>query len=203
MKFRDTLNYFYISAIVFVLFSCQDSSNIPNQLVVNDQEYFEMPGLNVMVYHDYYPIGRQGGITIIQNGERVASNGDIRLTNLRRPFPANGKRIIDNEKNTISVDVGFPDSLRAQHKDPRYPFPDINIKSKIHIKGEGASVRITIDLDKPLPREWENKVEFRLELFPGHFFDKTYYMDALQVHFLARQMDLLFKTAMVQSILLL
>ncbi|MDZ7305241.1 MAG: hypothetical protein ONB44_24220, partial [candidate division KSB1 bacterium] len=40
-------------------------------LVLNEQEYFEMPGLNIMVFHDYYPEGHQGGITIIQNGIRV------------------------------------------------------------------------------------------------------------------------------------
>ena len=56
-------------------------------LQINEQEYFETPGLNVMVYHDYYPIGFQSGITIIQNGERVAANGDIRLYPDARPFP--------------------------------------------------------------------------------------------------------------------
>lgn len=48
-------------------------------LAINDQGYFEMTGLDVIVFDDYYPIGRQGGVTIIQNGERVAANGGITL----------------------------------------------------------------------------------------------------------------------------
>ena len=38
-----------------------------------------MPGLDVIVFDDYYPSGHQSGITIVQNGVRVAANGDIRL----------------------------------------------------------------------------------------------------------------------------
>ena len=47
------------------------------KLTINDQGYFEMPGLDVIVFDDYYPIGHQSGITIVQNGVRVAANGDI------------------------------------------------------------------------------------------------------------------------------
>jgi hypothetical protein len=48
-------------------------------LTINEQEYLEMPGLNVMLTHDYYPEGHQGGVGVIQNGRRVATNGDLRL----------------------------------------------------------------------------------------------------------------------------
>ena len=48
------------------------------KLIINDQGYFEMPGLDVIVFDDYYPVGNQSGITIVQNGVRVAANGDIR-----------------------------------------------------------------------------------------------------------------------------
>lgn len=43
-------------------------------LKINDLEY-----LNVMLAHDYYPGGHQSGISIIQNGIRVGSDGDMRL----------------------------------------------------------------------------------------------------------------------------
>ena len=49
------------------------------RLQLNELEYLEMPGLNVMLAHDYYPEGHQGGVGIIQNGLRVATNGDLRL----------------------------------------------------------------------------------------------------------------------------
>jgi endoglucanase len=177
MKKMSFTNFSYLVAILLTIVSCNGIEDSTSQLTINEQEYFEMPGLNVMVYHDYYSIGRQGGISIVQNGERIASNGDIRLTNVRRPFPTYGERIIDRDKNEINIEVGFPDSLRKQHKDPRYPFPDIQLQSTVRLVAEGSSIRIFVDLKDPLPEKWENKVEFRLELFPGHFFDKTYYMD--------------------------
>ena len=55
-------------------------------LKINDLEYLEMTGLNVMLAHDYYPGGHQSGISIIQNGIRVGSNGDMRL----EPTPGPG-----------------------------------------------------------------------------------------------------------------
>ncbi|NQU88142.1 MAG: hypothetical protein HQ541_20540, partial [Mariniphaga sp.] len=45
-------------------------SGISQELKINDDEYLEMPGLNVMVFYDVYPEGHQGAIGIIQNGTR-------------------------------------------------------------------------------------------------------------------------------------
>ena len=36
-------------------------------------------GVDVAVFEDYYPEGHQGGVCIIMNGKRIATNGDIRL----------------------------------------------------------------------------------------------------------------------------
>src|SRR5688500_2093738 len=48
-------------------------------MFLNKQEYLEYQGVNVMLAHDFYPEGHQGGVGIIQNDQRVATNGDIRL----------------------------------------------------------------------------------------------------------------------------
>jgi len=165
--------------LLLIQCSTLESDQDANGLMINDQEYFEMPGLNVMVYHDYYAAGHQSGITIIQNGERVAANGDIRLLNQRRPFPVHGKREINLEQNTISLHVGYPDSLREQHQDPRSTFPDIKLLCTVRIKAEGQAIRIIVDLDEPISGDWAERVVFRLELFPGQYFDKTYYMDGV------------------------
>lgn len=146
-------------------------------LKINSQEYFEKPGLNIMVYHDYYAVGHQSGITIIQNGERVAANGDIRLNPNLPPFPGFGKRNVDRDNNTISVDVVYADSLRKKHKDFRWPYPEININAKVKVIAAGDEFRIVVDLAEPLPEAWADRVGFQLELFPGQYFDKPYYMD--------------------------
>ena len=107
-----TMTFF---VILLILSPISLLSQGPEKLIINDQEYFEIPGLNVMVYHDYYAIGHQSGVTIIQNGERVAANGDIRLTPNQRPQPQNGKRTVDRDNNEISVDVYYADSLRQKY----------------------------------------------------------------------------------------
>jgi hypothetical protein len=70
-----------------------------------------MTGLNVMLAHDYYPGGHQSGISIIQNGIRVGSNGDMRLEPTPGPGhaqPKVGKRMVDRDKQIISVRHGVP-----------------------------------------------------------------------------------------------
>jgi hypothetical protein len=46
---------------------------------LNDLEYLEYEGVNVMLAQDFYPESHQGGVGIIQNGLRTATNGDLRL----------------------------------------------------------------------------------------------------------------------------
>ncbi len=169
----------FLAFIIFLIPQCapDNLNNGDKSLTINNQEYFEMPGLNVMVYHDYYAVGHQSGITLIQNGERVAANGDLGLLNQRRPYPVHGERMVDPDNNAISLQVGYPDSLRALHEDPRTSFPDIKLLSTVKVKAEGTSFRITIDLDEPVEGAWAEKVVFRMELFPGKYFDKTFYMD--------------------------
>src|SRR5690606_16294799 len=154
------------------------AGKVNGQLQINDLEYFEMPGLNVMVYHDYYPIGFQSGVTIIQNGERVAANGDIRLYPDARPFPGHGPRMVDRNNGEISVNVVYADSLRQKHTDFRFPYPDIDIVATVRVKAEGQAFRIIVDLAEPLPERWAGRIGFSLDLFPGQYFDRPYYMDS-------------------------
>ena len=72
------LKYFQLFLFLFTSFSVNAQS-----LQINENEYFEKPGLNVMVFFDIYPEGHQGAVGIIQNGTRVATNGDLRLADSR------------------------------------------------------------------------------------------------------------------------
>ena len=64
---------------LFCLLVFNPVNGFSQSLRINDHEYFEKPGLNVMVFFDIYPEGHQGAVGIIQNGTRVATNGDLRL----------------------------------------------------------------------------------------------------------------------------
>jgi endoglucanase len=152
-----------------------------SQLTFNEKGYFEMPGLNVTVFADIYPEGHQTGVTIIQHGQRVVANGDVRLEvspGQWSPIPKEGKEVIDEVNRTISRELWFPDSSRHLKGFNPITYPDLILKYKVNVTAlEGSSFKITVDLDKPLPAEWIGKVGFNIELFPGHIFGKSWIMD--------------------------
>ena len=83
-----------------------------------------MAGLNVMLAHDYYPEGHQGGVGVIQNGQRVATNGDLRLEPTPgqwQPIPAVGPRRVDRAAQEISVRMAYPDETKDRKGSNRSP----------------------------------------------------------------------------------
>ena len=61
--YQNLTKLFYI---VFIFgFAGNQNLYSQNSLTINELEYFDMPGLSVMVFDDYYPVGRQGGVIII------------------------------------------------------------------------------------------------------------------------------------------
>jgi endoglucanase len=152
----------------------------PEVLRLNEAEYLEMPGLNVMLAHDFYPESHQGGVGIIQNGLRVATNGDLRLEPTPgqwQPVPKVGKRVVDRAKQEISVRMEYPDPEKNRTGFNPIIYPDLKLGYTLRVRPEGKSFRIVVDLDGPLPDEWVGRVGFNLELFPGALFGKPYYMD--------------------------
>jgi endoglucanase len=150
------------------------------ELKLNDREYFEMPGLNVMAFQDIYPEGHQGGISIIQNGVRIATNGNILLEPVPgqwQPVAKMTKRVVDKQNNEIRVSLVFPDSARNRKGFNPISYPDLYFNYTIKVKSEGSSVRITVDLDRALPKEWIGKVGFTMELYPADLFGKTWILD--------------------------
>ncbi len=149
-------------------------------LRLNDLEYFERPGINVMVFQDIYPEGHQGGVNLIQNGVRVASNGDLRLgptPGQWQPIPRQEKRVVDREANEISVWLSYPDPSRNRKGFNPIEYPDLDLSYKVRVRGEGEGFRIVVDLSRPLPAEWVGRVGFNFELYPGALFGRTYYLD--------------------------
>ncbi len=151
------------------------------RLTLNELEYFHMNGLDVTVYSDYYPDGHQSGVTVIQHGNRVAANGDLRLEpspGQWSPVPKGGSRIVDIKKQRITQTMWFPDSSKNRQGFNPIIYPDLVFVYKVHVSAlEGNSFRVVVDLEEPLPAEWIGKVGFNLELFPGDLFGKSYLMD--------------------------
>jgi hypothetical protein len=157
----------------------QQTTGVPG-MHLNKEEYLENQGVNVMLAHDFYPEGHQGGVGVIQNGMRVATNGDIRLEPTPGQWaaiPKVGKRVIDTKNQEISVQMEFPDSSINRKGFNPIIYPDLHFKYRIRVEPVGESFRIIVDLDNPLPDAWIGKVGFNFELYPGNLFGKSYAMD--------------------------
>jgi endoglucanase len=165
-------------------------------LSINDQDYFEMPGLNVLVYHNTFSEGHQGGVEIIQHGERVATNGELRLSPAPgqwQPVPEVGggfrqeavspitvafeSRKVDRSNNEISIPCRYPDKERERKGFNPIIYPDLQLEYTVRVRAEGSSFTIVVDLDEPLPQDWVGRIGYSIELFPGDLYGKTYYMD--------------------------
>lgn len=142
--------------------------------------YFQNRGVEVMAYDDIYPEGHQGGVSLIMHGNRVATNGDIRLEPTPgqwQPVPKQIRRDADIDANSITAYLIFPDSARHLTGFNPMIYPDFMFHYRVTVWGEGSTVVVTVDLDRPVPEKFLGKVGFNLELFPGTLFGKPWIMD--------------------------
>jgi hypothetical protein len=147
------------------------------ELRLNDQEYFAMPGLDVMAFQDIYPEGHQAGVSIIQNGVRVATNGDLRLDvtpGQWQPMPKQDRRIVNPARNEITTWLSYPDPGRNRIGFNPIDYPDLHLSYQVHVRGERQTVRVTVDLDQPLPAKFVGRVGFNFELYPATLFGKSW-----------------------------
>ncbi|MGA9658492.1 MAG: glycoside hydrolase family 9 protein [Asticcacaulis sp.] len=153
----------------------------PN-LKLNDKGYFEAPGLNVTVFADIYPDGHQTGVTVIQHGVRVAANGDLRLEpspGQWSPMPAgDGTPVVDQATHSVVQSLHYPDETKDRKGFNPIEYPDLKFSYKVRVTPlDGNAFKVSVDLDKPLPADWEGKVGFNFELFPTDLFGKSWLMD--------------------------
>lgn len=139
------------------------------QLRLNDSEYFETAGLNVLVfsnrYEELFSDPKISGIELIHHGERTATNGDVRLQATPEqwdPIPNVVDRKVDAKHGVIEVLLRYPDydfaySIRAQ-----------SVKD---------GLRLTVNLEKPLPKALVGQAGFNLEFLPAAYFEKSFVMD--------------------------
>ena len=138
-------------------------------LVLNDLEYFETQGVNVLVYSNLFTGGfndeKTAGIELIHHGVRTAQGGAVRLSNTPEQWdlvPEIPTRTVDSESKTIEA------TLR---------YEDYDFDSRVIVKAKGKGVEISVYLDKPIPTAVEGRAGFNLEFLPSKYWGKTYLMD--------------------------
>ena len=68
-----------IITLTFILLIVTSSAVLAQQFQLNASGYFSNQGVDVMAFNDFYPEGHQGGVSVLMNGHRIATNGDIRM----------------------------------------------------------------------------------------------------------------------------
>jgi len=149
------------------LFVCGNISG--GDLKLNDLEYFETQGVNVLVYNNLYTGGfndeKTAGIELIQHGVRTSTGGAVRLSCTPEQWdlvPVISHRTVNRETNSIEATLQYPD----------YDF-----ESRVVVTAKGKGVEISVYLDKPVPQFLEGKAGFNLEFLPSQYWGKTYLMD--------------------------
>lgn len=148
------------------------------QFTLTDKGYFNCEGVDVMAFDDIYPEGHQGGVSIIMNGRRIVTSGDIRLEATPgqwQPLPKQLRREV--EGNAIKTTMQYPDSARHMTGFNPMIYPDLHFTYSVTLESIGNAMQVTVDLDKPIPAEYAGKVGFNLEIFPGYAFGQPWIMD--------------------------
>jgi len=161
----------FLSLVVATTMSAQDFKLTPSG-------YFNCEGVDVMAFSDFYPEGHQGGVCVIMNGHRVATNGDLRMEPTPgqwQPVPKQLERKADG--TSIITTLCYPDSSRHDTGFNPMFYPDYQFTYQVKTESQGSSIVVTVDIDKPVPDFLLGKVGFNLEFFPGSLFGKPWLMD--------------------------
>ena len=145
---------------------------------LNSDGYFNAGGTDVMAFSDFYPEGHQGGVCVIMNGHRIATNGDIRLEATPgqwQPVPKQLSRRVEGGK--IVTTLCYPDSSRHMTGFNPMVYPDWYVNYTVTVEPQDKGILVTVDLDKPVPDFLLGKAGFNLEFFPGELFGKPWLMD--------------------------
>ncbi|MDT0687586.1 cellulase N-terminal Ig-like domain-containing protein [Autumnicola psychrophila] len=138
-------------------------------LKLNDLEYFETQGVNVLVYNNLFTGGfndeKNAGIELIHHGVRTAQGGAVRLSSTPEQWdlvPQIPMREVNRESNSIESILRYE---------------DFDFESRVVVTPKGEGVEISVYLDNPVPEKLEGKAGFNLEFLPSQYWSKAYLMD--------------------------
>ena len=138
-------------------------------LKLNDRDYFERQGVNVLVFSNNFNGGfndeKNSGIEIIHHGVRTIQGGAVRLNNTPEQWdlvPKTVSRTVDRENGSIEVVMRYDD----------YDFD-----SRVVVTAKGKAVEIAVWLDKPVPDKLAGEAGFNIEFLPSQYWLKTYDVD--------------------------
>ena len=137
------------------------------QVVKND--YLSTQGFDVMLYDStYHPVfvdQKNTAMEIILHGQRIATNGDVRLM----PTP--------EQWDLVATLKGRQADKANNRLIANLAFPTFDLSYTLEVAAESGGVRVSINLDKPLPQKLAGRAGFNLEFLPSIYMGKSYLVD--------------------------
>jgi endoglucanase len=140
-----------------------------SDLRLNEKDYFEAHGLNVLLYHnayhDVFGDQKMGGLEIILHEQRIATDGDVRLSPTPTqwdPIPHFKERKRGPSGNELTAFCTYADR---------------GLSYRVQVQPEADGFRVSVHLDQPLPAVLSGKAGFNLEFLPSAYFGKSFMLD--------------------------
>jgi endoglucanase len=136
---------------------------------VNDKGYLDTRGFSVFLYDStYHPVfvdQKNTAMEMILHGQRIATNGDVRLM----PTPEQWDlvatlrgRKADAANNRLTADLAFP---------------TFDFSYTLEVAAEPGGVKVSLNLDQPLPQKLAGRAGFNLEFLPSIYMGKAFLVD--------------------------
>jgi len=136
---------------------------------VTDSGYLNTQGFSVMLYDStFHPIfvdEKNTAMEMILHGERIATNGDVRLM----PTP--------EQWDLVAQLMGRQADKKHNRLSAQLSFPSYQVDYRLEVAAEPGGVRVSVNLDKPLPEKLAGRAGFNLEFLPSVYVGKTYAVD--------------------------
>jgi len=136
---------------------------------VSDSGYLSTQGFDVTLYDNtFHPIfvdEKNAALEMVLHDERIATNGDVRLLPTPEQWDLVAQlkgRQVDKEHNRLIAQLSFP-SYRMDYR--------------LEVAAEPGGVRVSVNLNKPLPEKLAGRAGFNLEFLPSVYLGKTYAVD--------------------------
>src|SRR5665213_3975233 len=148
---------------------------------VTDNGYLDTRGFSVILYQStFHPVfvdQKNTAMELILHGQRIATNGDVRLM----PTPEQwdlvatlkGRRA-DKANNRLTANLAFP---------------TFDFSYTLEVAAEPGGVKVSINLDKPLPEKLAGRAGFNLEFLPSIYMGKAYLVDGSKAGIFPRTPD--------------
>src|SRR5271157_508140 len=133
---------------------------------VTDSGYLNTQGFSVMLYDStFHPIfvdQKNTAMEMILHGQRIATNGDVRLMPTPEQWDLVAQlkgRESEKDKNRLTANLTSP---------------DFQLDYTLEVAAEPGGVRVSVNLDKPLPEKLAGRAGFNLEFLPSIYMGKAY-----------------------------